>query len=582
MSLAYHDWEPECIDPLVPELGDTVRLFVRTKARSGQVIYLSHGELLRAPLEAAPGGLVGRVPVSAPVLRYVFFLDGRYFGAFGEEASLPRYDRFFHLLAAPGVPEWAVGRVWYQIFPDRFKNARPECSPRSGEWTYQGRPIVAKDWDAPPDPTQGALEFYGGDLWGVLDALDHLESLGVEGVYLTPIFKSPSSHRYDTEDYYAVDPHLGGDAAFEALVEGLHRRGMKLILDGVFNHTGDRFAGFLAARTQPNAPWREVYTFLPGGDYVAFYGVPTLPKVDYQSELAWRYFITGPQAVVRHWIRRGADGWRLDVAHQIGERGTDRGNARVLRAIREAARGENPDAYVFGELSFDTVPYLRGHTLDGAMHYAGFANPLLEWLSGRDLFGHPVRLSAEEVWRILFDHYAALPLGVRQTMYTLIGSHDIPRPLWRVRGDVERLRLLFGILLTFPGAPGIYYGDEIGLDQANAYDDWRGDPMNRGTFPWDESRWNRDVLEWVKRLVALRREHAPLRRGGLLPLAAPRGVLAYRRRYGGREIWVMAAPEPVEVRLPPARDLLLGTVLSGRHTVEGLLVIEPLEGASDA
>ena len=578
----YHDWEPDCVDPLAPELGGVVRLFVRTTARNGQLVYLHHGELVRLELTAVSGGLEARLPVVEPVLRYAFFLEGRFFGSHGDEGSLPRYDRFFHLLTAPGVPEWAVGRVFYQIFPDRFRNARPELSPKSGEWTYQGRPIVAKPWDAPPDPAQGAREFYGGDLWGVLEALDYLGDLGAGGLYLTPIFKSPSSHRYDTEDYHQIDPHLGGREGFDALVRGLRRRGMKLVLDGVFNHTGDRFFGFREALENPHSPWREAFTFLPGGSYAAFFGVPTLPKLNYASELVWRYFVTGPDAVVRRWIRAGADGWRLDVAQQIGEGGTDRGNARVLRAIKDAARAEDPAAYVFGELPFDTVPYLRAHTLDGAMHYAGFAGPLLEWLGGRDWYGRPVRTNAAEVWRTLWDHYAALPLGLRQTMYTLIGSHDVPRPLWRLRGDVEKLKLLFGVLLTFPGAPGIYYGDEVGLDQANPYDEWRGDPLNRGTFPWNPERWNQDVLEWVRRLVRLRRESEALRRGGLLPLAGPAGALAYRRRYRGREVWVLAAPAPARWRFPPVRDLLSGEELQGEHEWRGLKVVEPLRGGEDA
>lgn len=578
----YHDYDPDCIDPLVPELGGEVRLFVRTAARSGQLVYLHHGELVRQPLEPVSGGLEVRAPVVEPVLRYAFFLEGRFFGSHGSEGSLPRYDRFFHLLTAPGVPDWAVGRVFYQIFPDRFRNGRPELSPRSGEWSYQGKTIVARPWGAPPDPEQGAREFYGGDLWGVVEALDYLDDLGARGLYLTPIFKSPSSHRYDTEDYHQIDPHLGGREAFDALVENLQRRGMKLVLDGVFNHTGDRFFGFREALANPHSPWREAFTFLPGGQYAAFFGVPTLPKLNYASELVWRYFISGPEAVVRCWIHAGANGWRLDVAQQIGEGGSDRGNHRILRAIKEAARAEDPEAYVFGELAFDTVPYMRAHTLDGAMHYTGFANPLLEWLGGRDWYGNPVRTGAAEVWQTLWDHYAALPLGVRQVMYTLIGSHDVPRPLWRLRGDVEKLKLLFGVLLTFPGAPGVYYGDEIGLDQANPYDEWRGDPLNRGTFPWEPERWNEDVRGWVRRLVRLRRERVELRRGGLLPLAGPEGALAYRRRYCGRELWVLAAPEPVRWRLPRARELVADREVEGELEWRGTLVLEPLEGGKDA
>ncbi|MEJ2356726.1 MAG: glycoside hydrolase family 13 protein [Deinococcales bacterium] len=583
---AYHDWEPFCVEPLRPELGETVRLAVRTASTEGWLLVEHHGELVRTPLRRVDGGLEARVAVHASPLRYVFRLPSGYLGSHGSEPVLPRFDRFFHLLAEPTVPEWAVGAVVYHIFPDRFRRGSAEPAPASGAWDFDGHPIIAKVWNEPPDPRRGQREIYGGDLWGVIEALDDLQDLGVEALYLTPIFRAESSHRYDTLDYLHVDPALGGEAAFDALLEALHGRGMRLVLDGVFNHAGHRHPDFLKALEDPASPQRDMFTFRPGGGYAAFFDVRTLPKIDYGSPLARERFLEGAHAPVRYWLRRGIDGWRLDVAHQIGEGGTARGNRALLRTIHRTAREENSEAYVFGELSYDTVPTLRAHTLDGSMHYAGFAHPLMTWLCGRDVHGEPVTTSAARTWQALWDHYAALPLSVRQTMLTLLSSHDVPRALWRLRGDTARFKLAYGVLLAFPGSPSIYYGDEIGMSQANAYEDFRGDPMCRATFPWDRSAWDDELLGFVRSMIRLRRDTPALRRGGLAPLppgrpeagdpAYPPQVLAFRRCYQGDEVWVFAAPEPATVRLPAVRDLLADDrPVQGERALHGLALFRP-------
>jgi alpha-glucosidase len=405
----------------------------------------------------------------------------------------------------------------------------------------------------------------------VIEGLGHLEALGVEGLYLTPIFQSPSNHRYDVADYFAIDPHLGGQAAFDALVRALDERKMKLVLDGVFNHVGETFFGFREALENPHSPWREAFVFRPDGSYAAFYDLPELPKVDWRSRTARAYLLEA----LRHWLRKGAAGWRLDCVHQMGFGESDRKNDEVLALLARAAKAENPESYLFAELSFDVVPYLRTGALDGAMHYPGFMHPLFAWLTGRDPYGRPATLSAEELWRVLWDQYAALPLNLRPSMYTLIGSHDAPRALWRLKGDVERMKLALGLLFAYPGAPGIYYGDEIGLSQKNPYDRWMGDPLNRAPFPWDEGRWNRDLLAHVRRLVALKKRLPALRYGALRPLSAPPGVLAFRRVWRGEEVWVFAGPGPYRVRLPRGSDLLSGAALAGETEAEGLLLFLP-------
>ncbi|WP_337867253.1 glycoside hydrolase family 13 protein [Meiothermus sp.] len=570
----YHDWEPFCVDPLKPELGQEITLRLRTPAQAGFLILERYGEVERRPMKAVPGGLEIRLPLHTSPLRYCFFLtEGKaYLAADGLQGPMPRYDKFFHLLAQPTVPDWAVGTVFYQIFPDRFCNGNPSNDPQTGEWVYMGQPIVRKEWDEPLSygPGEGPIQHYGGDLEGILEKLDYLQSLGIETIYLNPVLPSRSNHRYDGLDYLNVDPHLGGNEAFNKLVEAMHQRGMKLVLDGVFNHIGNTHPDFQKALQDPTAPEAGQFTFYADGSYAAFYGVKTLPKLDYANPLTVERWIDGYHAPVRHWIRKGADGWRLDVAHQMGEGGTDRRNAEILRLIKHNSMEENPEAFVFGELFFDTLPTLRAHTLDGSMHYAGFANPVMEWLSGKNVYGWEVEVSTEQLWETLWDHYTALPLQLRQSMYTLISSHDIPRALWRLRGNVERFKLALGILFTFPGAPGLYYGDEIGLDQTNPYDDWNGDPMCRGTFPWNEQKWNQDVLDWTKRLIHLKQTIPALRRGGLQPLQVSGKLLSFKRIYAGEEVWVYVALEPTQVQLPPSENLLSRQSTAGWVTLQGL------------
>ena len=348
---------------------------------------------------------------------------------------------------------------------------------------------------------------------------------------------------------------------------------MKLVLDGVFNHIGATHPWFQRA-LDPMSPERAMFTLYPDGTYASFWGVKQMPKLDYASLLTQERFVFGKRAPIRHWMRL-AHGWRLDVAHAIGEGGTNRKNARWLRALARAAKEEREEAFVFGELSYDTVPTLRAHTLDGAMHYAGFAHPVMAWLSGRDVHGLPAPLGAHEVWQVLHDHYAALPLQLRHTMYTLLSSHDIPRALWRLRGDKERFKLAYALLFAFPGSPAIYYGDEIGLSQPNPYEVWAGDPYCRAPFPWDEGSWDRDLLRFLKRLVHLKKTHPVLRQGGLLPLEAPEGVLAFRRRWRGKEVWAYFAEAGAKLRVPRGVDLLTGQEVAGEVEARYLL-LEPV------
>lgn len=572
----YHDWENFCIEPLRPQLGENLTLRIRTSDRSGFLILERFGELEHLTMKSMEGGLEIEVKAHVANMRYCFFLvDSKiYWSSNGANAVLPRYDHFFQLITLNAPPDWAIGAVFYQIFPDRFRNANPQLHSQQKPWNYEGKQSVLKDWGQPVENRDGALQNFGGDLGGITESISYLEDLGVEALYLTPIFPSPSSHRYDSSDYLNICERLGGNQSFRLLTKKLKERKIRLVLDGVLNHIGNRHPLFLKAQSEPTSSAAKHFTFYPDGRYAAFFGVKTLPKLDYKNSETLEHWITGPKSPVRHWIREGIDGWRLDVAHQIGEDGTDDKNIELLRTINQTAKQENPETFVFGELSFDTTEKLKLGTLDASMHYAGFCHPVLEWLSGKNIFGWDVSVSAEDTWNALWDHYASLPVQTRQCMYTLLSSHDIPRALWRLRGSAEKYLTALGLLMVFPGSPGLYYGEEIGLNQTNSYDVHAGDPMCRGTFPWNLETWNLEILESAKQLIKLKKNHPAIRRGGMLPYRTGKNFFSFLRVFDQQYVLAIFSSEPIHLEVPECSSLLTSTAFSGEIGVDGFEILE--------
>ncbi len=467
--------------------------------------------------------------------------------AAGQSPRMPLRERFFRLHATQRPPDWVPDQVFYQIFPERFRNGDPSLSHpllgrevRSGEGT-----IRTKAWGEPIDPHRPNTEIYGGDLAGVVQALDYLQDLGVSALYLNPIFTSPSVHKYDIEDFEHVDPHLGGDAALADLRAATRARGMRLLLDAVFNHTSDTHPWFNRWGTYPeagayqsaDAPYRSAYTFTNPDDpesYFCWQGSKVLPVLDFADPAVSEYFIDGSQAIARRWLREpyAADGWRIDVAHMMGEGTGARNNARVLGALRRAAREENPDAYILGEHFFEATRWLQGDLEDGAMNYYGFAHPVRAFLAGQDVNYHPVAVDAAELDAWLTDARSRIPYANQLCQLNLLGSHDTARFLTLLGEDPGLMRLALVLLFTYPGVPCIYYGDEIGMTGAN-------DPYNRACFDWEPSRWNQDLRGWVQGLAALRAAYPALRRGGYRTLIAAGDVFGFAR-FDARETLIVA------------------------------------------
>jgi alpha-glucosidase len=476
----------------------------------------------------APLVPVDHDPVTRYAFRFAFSGSQRWLAADGLHASVPLRDVHFAYLPSYRPASWIWGGVVYQVFPDRFRDGDPTNNVRSGAYLYDGKPVVARSWHELPTRGMGAREFFGGDLDGVRDALPYLEELGASVLYLNPIFLSPSSHKYDTVDYERIDPHLGGEEAFERLVGALRERGMRIVLDAVVNHTSERHAWLGSAETGDH------YVFDDPDDrasYRGWAGVRTLPVLDFASPGVQEKIYAGDEAILRRWLKPPwrIDGWRLDVIHMLGEGAGARRNHDHVRAIRAAIREERDDAYVLGEHFFEAIPWLQGDQEDGAMNYDGFLRPMLGFWAGIDFRGDPLELDACALDAWMGRVRARLPHPIALSQLNLLDSHDVPRFLTRVGGDARALAAAAHALFTYVGVPSIYYGDEIGLEGGE-------DPDCRRPFPWDRTLWNEELREVYRRLAWLRRRAPPLARGGYLTLLAHGDVFAYARILGDEAV----------------------------------------------
>ncbi len=467
------------------------------------------------------------------------------------------------------TPAWVRDAVFYQIFPDRFA--------RSGRVHPPG-PLEA--WDAPPTD-EG---FKGGDLYGVAEHLDHLTELGVSAIYLNPIFASASNHRYHTYDYLHVDPLLGGDDAFRTLLDAAHAKGIRVIIDGVFNHCGRGFWAFHhvleTGGASPYVGWFNVNPdFLgarrrldayPVGDgpvidhaqspwltrdgswsrsqlgYEAWWDLPALPKLNVLNPEVREYLL----GVAEHWIRFGADGWRLDVPDLIDD--------DFWREFRRRVRAVDPEAYIVAEIWEATPEVLGGDMYDGLMNY-----PLATAIVSFAGAGHLDRALADTHAKVgenlhaddgpafagrveaILDAYGP---DVASVQLNLLDSHDMPRVLSLCSGDVASVRLATLVQMTLPGAPCIYYGDEIGLPGGF-------DPDCRRSFPWDRPEtWDRELLAYVAAAARLRREVPVLRHGTFRILGAEGPVMAWLRESGEERVAVAlnngASAARLDVPLP--------------------------------
>lgn len=420
----------------------------------------------------------------------------------------PHYNR---------TPDWVKNAVFYQIFPDRFA------------WSNQvAKPGKFESWDSLPT----ANGFKGGDLMGVMEKLDYLEDLGINAIYFNPIFQSASNHRYHTHDYYLVDPLLGGNQAFFKLLNAAHKRGIRIVLDGVFNHASRGFFPFNhileTGMSSPYRDWFHIHDFPLNAyhgkpNYDCWWDLPALPKLKTENPQVRKYIMD----IARYWIDAGVDGWRLDVPFEIDDDG-------FWEEFRDVVKTANPEAYIVGEIPCEAQRWLcSGKQFDAVMNYqlthvalAFFGGKMIDQKLAEGMMGFntPDPIDAQQFSKRTQELLELYPKENAAAQMNLLDSHDMPRFLSLVHGDVQRLRLAYAFLLTYPGAPTIYYGDEIGLTGGR-------DPLCRGSFPWDKSSWKTELHSYVRELITIRHSLPALRTGSYEPIYAEGTVLAYLRRH---------------------------------------------------
>jgi len=440
------------------------------------------------------------------------------------------------------TPEWVSRAVFYQVFPERFANGDPS-----------GDPPGTRPWGEPPEN----FNFFGGDLVGLAGRLDELQDLGIGALYLNPVFQAPSNHKYDTADYLRIDPAFGSEQDFRHLVQECRRRGIRVLLDGVFNHSGTGLFAFqdLLARGQesPYRSWYFVHDFPirmePKPNYEAWWGFAHLPKLNTEEPAVREYLLK----VATRWIKEfGVAGWRLDVPNEVPH--------SFWKDFRVAVKSVDPEAYITGEIWSDASPWLQGDQFDGVMNYPARA-AILDLLTGKS-GGHAFLLAIQK-------NLLPYPEQAHGGLLNLLGSHDTPRIATLLEKDPSRLALAEVLQFTLPGTPMIYYGDEIGMEGGK-------DPDCRRCYPVDPHAGDRQQRQRLAHLISLRRELDPLVFGDFHPLFAEGDALAFERRVPGQAILVAVNAGAAPARIPELHglDLLTGRPLSGLLAARSAAVLK--------
>ncbi|MDR7190713.1 MULTISPECIES: glycoside hydrolase family 13 protein [Microbacterium] len=605
--LPHHDGSPLHVSDLAPQLGDVVTVRLRVPAGYGPLAAVRTRSnpdhepewTDAAPLGSSDGWEWWEAPVTVrnPRHGYRWVLvhsadcggDGRveWLNQTGLHTIETLDAEDFALVASPAPPAWLTDSVMYQVFPDRFaRSAQADAHP-TPDWA------IPADWDDPVDPVVPARsqQFYGGDLGGVIEKLDHLVSLGVNLLYLTPIFPAASNHRYDASSFDRVDPLLGGDEAYVRLIEAAHARGIRVIGDLTSNHSGDRHEWFQAALGHPGAPEEEFYYFTDDAntEYASWLGVPSLPKFNWASQELRDRFIEGPDSVVAKWLKPpySADGWRIDVANMTGRLGSVDLNAEVRQLLRRTMIEINPDTILLGESTNDAASDLQGDGWHGAMTYPSFTRPVWGWLSepthaayltydGREatepwFFTQPIggipRYSARQFVDAVVRFTAGIPWRVRLGNMQPLDTHDTGR--FATNAAPGTVPVAAGLMMTLPGLPVIFAGDEFGLVGVDG-------EASRTPIPWgtESEPEVAERLALYRELVALRHAHPVLSTGGLRWVHVDDESVVFVREAADETLLVLAAKGDADAEIPAG-------ALPGAASAEALVGDATLAVADD-
>lgn len=618
------DGTSDYVIPAEPGIHEKVRLRFRTARDDAQeVCLISGGEALQ--MQKISSGEVfdyyeTKVQLTDTMFVYYFRIKSEseelcYHRCGVSEHPVEYYN--FRIMPGFSTPAWAKGAVMYQIFVDRFCNGDPSNDVEDGEYVYIGEPVCkVKDWNEFP-AAMDIRRFHGGDLQGVLDKLDYLEELGVEVIYFNPLFVSPSNHKYDIQDYDYIDPHYGviiedggevlpegekdntratkyqkrtGDIRnleasnrlFAKLVEEMHTRGMRVILDGVFNHCGsfnkwmDRERIYepqpeyeKGAYVSAQSPYRDFFHFFDereeawpyNKNYDGWWGNDTLPKLNYEDSPTLEEYILN---IGKKWVSPpyNADGWRLDVAADLGY--SNEYNHIFWENFRKAVKSANPQALILAEHYGDPGEWLQGDEWDSVMNYDAFMEPLTWFLTGMEKHSDERRTdlwgNADNFVNTMNHFMASMLTPSLQVAMNELSNHDHSRFLTRTNHIVGRvaqlgskaaeeginlavMREAVAVQMTWVGAPTVYYGDEAGVCGFT-------DPDSRRTYPWGQE--NRELVEFHKEMIRIHKREKPLRTGSLKMLSWSSNVLAYARFQEGEQIIVVLnnSKELKEVTIP--------------------------------
>jgi len=618
------DGTSDYVIPAEPGIHEKVRLRFRTARDDAQeVCLISGGEALQ--MQKISSGEVfdyyeTKVQLTDTMFVYYFRIKSEseelcYHRCGVSEHPVEYYN--FRIMPGFSTPAWAKGAVMYQIFVDRFCNGDPSNDVEDGEYVYIGEPVCkVKDWNEFP-AAMDIRRFHGGDLQGVLDKLDYLEELGVEVIYFNPLFVSPSNHKYDIQDYDYIDPHYGviiedggevlpegekdntratkyqkrtGDIRnleasnrlFAKLVEEMHTRGMRVILDGVFNHCGsfnkwmDRERIYepqpeyeKGAYVSAQSPYRDFFHFFDereeawpyNKNYDGWWGHDTLPKLNYEDSPTLEEYILN---IGKKWVSPpyNADGWRLDVAADLGY--SNEYNHIFWENFRKAVKSANPQALILAEHYGDPGEWLQGDEWDSVMNYDAFMEPLTWFLTGMEKHSDERRTdlwgNADNFVNTMNHFMASMLTPSLQVAMNELSNHDHSRFLTRTNHIVGRvaqlgskaaeeginlavMREAVAVQMTWVGAPTVYYGDEAGVCGFT-------DPDSRRTYPWGQE--NRELVEFHKEMIRIHKREKLLRTGSLKMLSWSSNVLAYARFQEGEQIIVVLnnSKELKEVTIP--------------------------------
>ena len=556
----HHDGSSLYVSNSAPSIGDSITLKVRVPNsyhfEKGFVRVYEDGEPRSYELKAGKKNDVEcwyEVKITVvnihTVYRFVFVAKDKYdwLNAFGLSSHDVHSNNDFQIVAVPANPEWIKSSVFYQVFPDRF--AKSGKNYKVPDWAHP------RDWNELPRGRSKftGTELYGGDLLGVEQHLDHINDLGVNGIYFTPFFSARSNHRYDANSFDEVDPILGGNKALFSLVKKSNKLGIRIMGDLTSNHCGAGHPWLAKAKKNKTSKERTYFYWdksIKHG-YVGWWGLESLPKLNFNSKALRNEMYKGKKSIVRKWIgpKYGMSGWRVDVGNMTGRLGTDNFHDEVMHGIRKAMDETNPSAWLVAENGDFVASDLNGLGWHGAMNYQGFMRPVWNWLNrnseiGGGFQGLPFempRISGSQLVNSMKQFNASVPWRSVTASMVLLDSHDTARFRTVVNGDVASHLSAMTMVLTYPGVPSIFAGDEIGLEGA-----WGED--GRRTINWDDrSGWDHQFMGEVKSLISVRKNNDALINGGLRWIATESDYIAYLRESKKQSVLVLVSRTAIDV-----------------------------------